>query len=113
LGLQAWVAWRDQQLEEAMAYGAQALELWETTPYCYPWHCLARWPLAGAHLDAGHLREAIVATRLLLDPAQFQLPDDLEVAVRAACDAWDGAGSELAGWLLEDAVRLARDRGYA
>jgi len=42
-----------------------------------------------------------------------RLPDELETAVLAACEAWDGADPDRAGYLLADAVQLARDLGYA
>jgi tetratricopeptide (TPR) repeat protein len=110
--LQAWVAWRDQRVEQALVLGAQALELWEPHPHCYP-YCLALWPLAGAHLEAGHVEEAVDAARRLLEPSQARLPGRLEAAVQAACEAWDRAGPELAGRLLGEAVQLASDLGYA
>ncbi len=111
--LQAWVAWRDQQVGQALALGAQALELWEAGPQSWSFQCLALWPLAGAHLDAGHIAEAVGAARRLLEPTQARLPDELDAAVQAACGAWDNADPELASRLLADAVQLARDLGYA
>ena len=78
--LQAWVAWRDQQVGQALALGAQVLELWASQPESYPFQCLALWPLAGAHLDAGQVEGAVAAARQLLEPSQLRLPDDLEGA---------------------------------
>ena len=111
--LQAWVAWRDQQEEQALALAAQALELWESQPESYPFHFLALLPLAGAHLDTGQVDEAVGVARRLLEPSQARLPDELEGAVQSACEAWDRAEPELAGQLLAEAVQLARDLGYA
>jgi tetratricopeptide (TPR) repeat protein len=111
--LQAWVAWRGQQVGLALALGAEALELWESHPESYPFHCLALWPLAGANLDAGRLEEAVDAARQLLEPSQVRLPDELEAAVQSACETWDRADPELASQLLAGAVQLARDLGYA
>ena len=111
--LQAWVAWRDQQVEQALALGAQALELWGSQPESYPFHFLALLPLAGAHLDTGQVDEAVGVARRLLEPSQARLPDELEGAVQSACEAWDRAEPELAGQLLAGAVQLARDSGYA
>jgi hypothetical protein len=110
--LQAWVAWRDERLAEALALGAEALELWHPFPGFYP-YCLALWPLAGAYLGTGQNEQAIAAARRLLDPSLARLPDELETAVLAACEAWDGADPDRAGHLLADAVQLARDLGYA
>jgi tetratricopeptide (TPR) repeat protein len=110
--LQAWVAWRDKRGEEASELGARALELWDSNPYSYP-YCLALWPLIGAHLDAGQVREAAGAAQRLLEPAMARLPDELEVAVQEACNAWDNADPEAASRLLADASKLARELGYA
>jgi eukaryotic-like serine/threonine-protein kinase len=104
---------RDQRVEEALRLGAQALELWEAGPQSWPFQCLALWPLAGAHLDAGQIAEAVGAARRLLEPSQARLPDELEAAVQAACKAWDCAELELAGRLVDSAVQLARALGYA
>jgi len=111
--LQAWVAWRDQQVGETLALGAQALELWQAGPLSWPFQCLALWPLAGAHLDAGHIAEAVGTARRLLEPSQLRLPDELEGAVQVACDTWDNSDPESASRLLADAVKLARELGYA
>jgi class 3 adenylate cyclase/tetratricopeptide (TPR) repeat protein len=111
--LQAWVAWRDQQVGRALALGAEALELWESQPESYPFHCLALWPLAGANLDTGRLEEAVDAARQLLEPSQVRLPDELEGAVQSSCEAWGRAEPELAAQLLAEAVQLARELGFA
>jgi hypothetical protein len=110
--LQAWVAWRDGETEETLARGAEALELWQPNPEFYP-YCLALWPLAGAYLGTGQIELAIGSARRLLEPSQARLPDELEAAVLAACEAWDSVDAELASRLLTDAVQLARALGYA
>jgi tetratricopeptide (TPR) repeat protein len=113
IALGAWVAWRDQRVEEALGLGGQAIEIWDAAPQSWPFQCLALWPLAAAHLEVGEIAEAVAAARRLLEPSQARLPDELEAAVQAACDAWDGAEPELAGRLLEDALQLARTLGFA
>ena len=112
MALEAWLAWRDGEPEEAIALAAQAVELWEPRPDFYP-YCLAFWPLVGSHLDLGHIEEAVGAARRLLDPSLARLPDDLEASVTAASDAWERGRPELAGGLLAGAVQLARHLGYA
>ena len=113
IALGAWIAWRDGQPEEAIALAGEAVELWEPRPdFFYP-YCLAFWPLAGSHLDLGHIEEAVGAARRLLDPSLARLPDDLEASVQAASDAWDRGRPELTGRLLAGAVQLACNLGYA
>ncbi len=97
--LQAWVAWRDGRMGDALVLGTEALEAWEPHPDFYPYN-LALWPLAGAYLDAGQVHEAVGAARRLLEPSHARLPDELEAAVQEACEAWDrgepGAGRPVA-----------------
>ena len=112
IALQAWVAWREERMIEALALGAEALELWHPHPDFYP-YCLALWPLAGAYLAAGQNEQAVVAARRLLDPDLARLPDELEEAVLAACNAWDAGDPDRAGHLLSCATELARSLGYA
>ena len=55
----------------------------------------------------------MVAARRLLDPDLARLPDELEEAVLAACNAWDAGDPDRAGHLLSCADRagaLARLR---
>ncbi len=112
IALQAWVAWREERLDEAVALGTKAFELWRPHPNFYP-YCLAVWPLAGAYLAAGQNERAMAAARRLLDPELARLPDELEAAVLAACNAWDAGDPDRAGHLLTGSVQLARSLGYA
>jgi class 3 adenylate cyclase/DNA-binding SARP family transcriptional activator/tetratricopeptide (TPR) repeat protein len=110
--LDAWVAWRDQRFEEAIPLGAEAVQLWPSRPQFRP-YCLGLWPLAGAYLESGQIGEALGAARRLLEPSQARLPDDVEAAVLAACEAWERADPEAAAHLLAHAVEIACDLGYA
>ncbi len=111
-GLEAWVAWRDGKMEEALALGAEALDRWRPYGGFRP-YCFGMFPLAGAHLATRKIDQAIATGRQLLDPKYAALPDELEAAVQASCDAWDRAEPERAGQLLADAIQLAQDLGYA
>jgi class 3 adenylate cyclase/tetratricopeptide (TPR) repeat protein len=111
-GLEAWVAWRDGRLEEALALGTEALGLWQPNPEFHP-YCLAFFPVAAAYLATGRAEQAVGTARRLLEPTHAALPDELEAVVQAGCDAWDRGEAEKAGKLLGEAVLLARDLGYA
>jgi hypothetical protein len=104
---------RDRRSEQVIALGTEALERWKSELKSYPLRCLALFPLASAYLDLGQTEKAVVAASQTLEPPQARLPDELEAAVQAACDAWDHVGPEQASGLLADAVKLARDLGYA
>ena len=110
-GLEAWIAWRDEKISEALALGTEA-QLWQPHPAFHP-YCFALFPLVGANLATGRAEQAVGAARRLLEPAHAALPEELEAAVKGGCDAWDGAEPERASALLADAVRLARGFGYA
>ena len=106
--LQAWVAWRDGQVEEALALGAEALELWESQPGVLPVlpGLLAAGRLAPRHwAHRGSGRRGAALAR----PVSARLPDELEAAVQAACESLGPCRPELAGRLLAGAVQLARD----
>jgi len=79
--LEAWVAYRDKRMEAAVLLGNEALTEWESQSRCYPFQCLALFPLLGAHLDLGHIDYAVRAVRQLLEPSQIQLPEELENVV--------------------------------
>jgi hypothetical protein len=113
IALEAWVAWRDGRVEEALGLGAQALEIWDAGPESWPFQCLALWPLTAAYLDAEQIAEAVGAARRLLEPSQARLPDEMEAAVQVACDAWDKGQPETAARLVADAVDLAVKLHYA
>jgi hypothetical protein len=109
--LEAWVAWRDQRTEQVIALGTEALELWRSQLKSYPFRRLALFPLASAYPDRGQTEKAVESAGQTLEPTLARLPDELEAAVPAACQAWDGTDTDRAGHLLADAVQLARNLG--
>ena len=111
--LEAWVAWRDHRTEQVIALGTEALRLWEPDREVYPFRCLALFPLMSAYLDLGRTEKAVDAARQSLEPREARLPDELEAAVQAACDAWDKGEPDEAGRLVGEAVALAVKLRYA
>jgi hypothetical protein len=65
------------------------------------------WPLAAVHLEAGHLAEAVAATRRLRDHTQF--PAGLEATLTAASQAYDQDQPDLTRDHLTAALDLARE----
>ena len=102
--LEAWAAWRDHRSEEVIALGTQALDLWRSHLKTYPFRCVALFPLASTYLHLGQTEEAFDSARQTLEPTQARLPDELEAAVQAACDAWETGDPELSRGLLDGAV---------
>jgi DNA-binding SARP family transcriptional activator len=107
----AWLAWLDRHPDDVIKLAEEIATLMTGTPdaglYYGPVHL---WPLAAVHLEAGHLAEAVAATRRLRDHSQ--LPADLEAALTAASQAYDQDQSGLARDHLTAALDLARTLGY-
>ena len=107
----AWLAWQDRHPDDVIKLAEEITTLTTGTLdaglYYGPVHL---WPLAAVHLEAGHLAEAVAATRRLRDHMQF--PAGLEAALTAASQAWDQDQPDLARDHLTAALDLARDLGY-
>ena len=107
----AWLAWLDRHPDDVIKLAEEIATLMTGTPdaglYYGPVHL---WPLAAVHLEAGHLAEAVAATRRLGDHSQ--LPADLEAALTAASQACDEDRPDQATTRLTAALDLARDLGY-
>src|SRR5690348_4738956 len=107
----AWLAWQDQHPDDVIKLAEEITTLMTGTLdaglYYGPVHL---WPLAAVHLAAGHLAEAVAATRRLRDHMKF--PAGLEAALTAASQAWDAGQPDQAREHLTAALDLARDLGY-
>lgn len=110
---QAWLALRGGDLAATAQHGAAALACWQRIPLVFPFHWLARLPLAAAALAEGRLSEAAEHARAALEPAQQRLPEALEAAILAALEAWEKGDVERARGALEEAMVPARRLGYA
>jgi len=112
----AWLAWQDRHPEDVIKLAEEITTLTTGTLdaglYYGPVHL---WPLAAVHLEAGHLAEAVTATRRLRDHTQLPASRegaDLEATLTAASQAWDQDQPDLARDHLTAALDLARDLGY-
>ena len=76
----------------------------------YQWVYL--FPLLAARLQAGEIAEAVSAARQITDPSQQLLPDDLTVALAAACESWDQGDPARTARHLTEALAVARTRAY-
>ena len=107
----AWLAWQDRHPDDVIKLAEEIATLTTGTLdaglYYGPVHL---WPLAAVHLEAGHLAEAVTATRRFRD--HTQLPADLEAALTAASEACNQDQPDLARDHLTAALDLARDLGY-
>ncbi|HWM97842.1 MAG TPA: AAA family ATPase, partial [Streptosporangiaceae bacterium] len=106
----AWLAWQDRHPEDVIKLAEEITTLTTGTLdaglYYGPVHL---WPLAAVHLEAGHLAEAVTATRRLRDHTQLPASRegaDLEATLTAASQAWDQDQPDLARDHLTAALDL-------
>lgn len=109
---QAWLAWRDGDLEAAERYGQVALEAWRNPRRVYPFQWMGLWPLLGAALTRKQIAQALDYARLLLAPTQQRLPDPLHLVLAAALEVGEREQLQTTQLLLHQALALARDLGY-
>ena len=109
----AWVAWRDERLEDVVRLADEALGLWRSTVVSYSWYWLCLWPLIAVRLRHGQIAEAVDAARQLLPAPQQRLPDELEAELQDGVGAWEKGDRKLARERLSKAVELAKQLRYA
>jgi tetratricopeptide (TPR) repeat protein len=73
---------------------------------------LALLVLLAIYSDAGDFDQAIDAADAMLDPMQQRLPDYLTAALEGAVNSWKRQDIETTRQFLEQAVQLAKERGY-
>jgi DNA-binding SARP family transcriptional activator/predicted ATPase len=111
----AWVAWREDDLAQAEAYGQAALKSWGQLPAghascAFRWTAL--WPLVAAAAARNQIREAFAWLRALLEPSQQPPPTALKAAVESALRVAQGSDAGEAQRLLERSIALAGELGY-
>jgi len=108
----AWVAWRQEDHQEAEKLASEALELWHgmDDPYGFDWMALC--PLIAIALSRNDSSAAIGFARGLLAENQHPLPEKLLNPIRKACDEWQIGAQENAAAELASALKMARELSY-
>ncbi|GHO87370.1 hypothetical protein KSZ_53760 [Dictyobacter formicarum] len=109
---QAWLAWRDGDLEQAESSARSALEQWRQMHPINPFQWTALGPLLGIYLQQERLPEAIVCVQAMLEPTQQQPPAALRDLFADAVRSWQEQQPERARELLQQSLPLARQQGY-
>jgi tetratricopeptide (TPR) repeat protein len=109
---QAWVAWRDGDLDAAEEHAHAALSILQSMSWVSWFWWMALWPLIGVMLARERLAEAIEYARPLLDETQERMPEAVERQVEAAIAAWEAGKADQAHNALNRAVELAEEAGY-
>jgi tetratricopeptide (TPR) repeat protein len=111
----AWVAWQRGEQAQAKQHALQAIDLWATLPKAHG-SCAFQWtalmPLMALHMAQSEMADAIKCARVLLDPAQQQLPALLSGRLTQAISAYDAADLGAAQTHLTIALDLARRFAY-
>jgi tetratricopeptide (TPR) repeat protein len=112
----AWVAWRRGDYRATKEYSTAAISIWERSPAiqgaAYFLYWTAIWPLVGVELLDNDLSEAVKYTRLMLEPNQAGMPDELATILREASVAWESGQMETVGQLLNIAFVQAEKYRY-
>ncbi len=110
----AWVAWKEQRLEEAEHGARAALECWRKLSRRYPftgqWQGLVL--LMALEAQRGDVERAVERARAMLDPAQQRLPAPLDAALEEVLAAWDQGHREVTLDHLRHAVGIAEELGF-
>ncbi|WP_375767465.1 protein kinase [Archangium gephyra] len=106
----AWVAWKEQRLDEAEREARAAVERWRKLSARYS-HFGGQWQglliLMALEARRGEVAEAVARARMMLDPTQIPLPAPLAGALRAALEAWRQGQRQAALEHLRRAVETA------
>lgn len=111
-GHRAWLAWRDGKLAEAEAYARAALAELEHPQGRNAFRWTGLWPLIGVLLAQEKFADALASVRMLLDPTQQPLPEEMSALLELALRVWDAGQAEEARVLLKQATSLAASMGY-
>ena len=112
LANQAWLAWRNTDLEQASALSQMALENWNTGNPSYPVQWLGIWPLLGVCLKTGDVDGGVNLARRVMDAGQQRLDRELEIALTQTIQAWEDGDREIAGKRLQEALDMAQALSY-
>ncbi len=104
----AWVAYHEGNLPEALAYGQEAMKIWEQSPLVYPFQWTALWPLIGVALSRSQISEAVENIRLMLQPTQQCLPERLTEVLCSTLEQWEGGESKSVTKEINKAIKMAK-----
>jgi len=108
----AWIAWRQEDHQQAEKLASEALGLWHgmDDPYGFDWMALC--PLIAIALYRQNSNAAIGFAQGLLAENQHPLPEKLLNPIRKACDEWQIGAQENATADLAFAMKVARELSY-
>ncbi len=108
----AWLALHRGNIDQAEAYGKEALELWGKVPFVYPFQWTALWPLIARAVDNEQIDQAVDYAQGLLASDQQRLPDVINKALKHAIEDWDSKKQDHSIQYIKEALRLAGKHQY-
>jgi eukaryotic-like serine/threonine-protein kinase len=109
---EAWIAWREGNLQETKEKGQVALAVWQSSALFWPLQWPALWPLMAVALTQDDMTNAVEAVHLLLDPSQQRIPALLVTRLEETVQAWDMGEPDMVRSLLQEALILAQQMQY-
>ncbi len=111
----AWVAWKDNCIEEVLGFANEAQRLWGNLAVASGlpsrYKAVGLWPLISVQLSLGCVAEAVEAGCQLFDPSAITHADEVESLLQSAKAAWDRGEEDAAANELRRAVELASRLG--
>jgi tetratricopeptide (TPR) repeat protein len=107
----AWLAYQNEEIEQAQALAHSALEIWQEHHKEYALQWSALFVLLAIAEEEEKSDEVVSYVRELLLPAQQKLPPELEPALLSALEA-DPANPSLILSRCGTALKKARETGY-
>lgn len=111
----AWCALRESNFKLAQEHAQTAFGFWKVLPSGHassPFKWLALFPVIVIELRAKQVDTAINHARILLEPNQQKLPDQLATCLEQAIQQWDNGASISARDKLNAAIKLAQELKY-
>ncbi|MGD8751225.1 MAG: AAA family ATPase [Anaerolineales bacterium] len=106
----AWLAYHSGEMDLALEKAEKASQDFVDTKVPFAWlTCII---MLAIYTEAMNYDQAIKAAETMLDPMQQRLPDNLTAALEGAVRSWIDLDIEKCGEFLEEAIQLARERGY-
>ena len=108
----AWIAWRQNRLEDCESLGREALELWHSMddPYSVDW--MALWPLIAVAITRGQTEKAVEFARGIFPESQHPIDDEVMSATKCAIDSWKTGDTALAESQMQNALKTAEHHHY-
>jgi hypothetical protein len=106
----AWLHYHNGQLQDAWEQAQEAVATWGDVGNPFRW--LAHWILLAVALERGQTKDAIRSAKVMLDPIQQKLPDEVTASLEGAVKSWEDKQDGETKDYLEKGVKLAQEKGY-